>query len=91
MRPGRGWNFSLLTSDDSEPYFPKEAMEEWGSWEAFLSPRPPGMAGCVTGISCPLPILPHPPSSHALAPGLSVASPCDRTGQGWLLPLHTLL
>lgn len=66
MCPGRGWNFSLLTSDDSEPYFPKEAKEERGSWEAFPSPRPPGMVGCVTGISCPLPILPAPPGATIL-------------------------
>lgn len=57
--PGRGWNFFLLTSDNSEPYFPEEAEEEWGAGRPSRS-QLLGVAGCVTGISCPLLNLPLP-------------------------------
>lgn len=59
---GRGWQPFLLTSDDSEPYFPKVAEESGG---ARRPSRAPGPAG-VTGNSCPLPKASARPTSPEL-------------------------
>lgn len=74
---GRGWQPFLLTSDDSEPYFPKVAEESGG---ARRPSRAPGPAG-VTGISCPPPkslCPPHFPGTGCLPPAYHPA-PAPRT------------
>lgn len=63
---GRGWHPFLLTSDDSEPYFPKVAEESGGAGRPSQAPGPGG----VTGISCPFPTAsaPHFPGTGCLPP-----------------------
>lgn len=70
---GRGWHLFLLTSDNSEPYFPKVAEEQCGPGGL---PEPQGVGGgAVTGICCPLPRpTPQLPRSQALAPSPLVAA-----------------
>lgn len=70
---GRGWHLFLLTSDNSEPYFPKVAEEQYGPGGL---PEPQGVGGrALTGICCPLPRpTPQLPRSQALAPSPLVAA-----------------
>lgn len=42
---GRGWHPFLLTSDDSEPYFPKVAEESGGGGALGGLPEPLGLVG----------------------------------------------
>lgn len=70
---GRGWHLFLLTSDNSEPYFPKVAEEQWGLGGL---PEPLGEGGGAgTGTCCPLPRpTPRLPRSQALPPSPLVAA-----------------